>query len=115
MKQINGIISQGENIADNGGIRQAFRAYKNYVAVNGAEPRLPGLERFTPEQLFFISYANIWCGNQNTESLKQQIANGPHSPGRYRVLGPLSNSQDFVDHFQCPIGIMNRKDKCILW
>jgi len=113
--QINGIISQGENIADNGGIREAFRAYENYVIHNGVEPRLPGLEKYSAEQLFFISYANIWCGKQNLESLREQITNGPHSPNRYRVIGPLSNSQDFAKHFQCPIGIMNRPKKCILW
>jgi len=112
---INGIISQGENIADNGGIREAFRAYKNHVVANGPEPRLPGLEKYSPEQLFFISYANIWCGKQNSESLKEQIATGPHSPNRYRVIGPLSNSRDFVEQFQCPSGIMNRPKKCILW
>ena len=115
MVQINGVISQGENIADNGGIRQAFRAYENYVERNGAEPSLPGLEKYTAEQLFFVSYANIWCGNQNTQSLKNQIANGPHSPSRYRVIGPLSNSKDFMKHFQCPRSIMNPPSKCVLW
>ena len=96
-------------------MREAFRAYQNYVAVNGREPRLPGLEQFTPEQIFFISYANTWCGHRTTESLKNQILSDPHSPARYRVLGPLSNSVDFVKHFQCPIGAMNRSNKCILW
>lgn len=113
---LNGIISQGENIADNGGVREAFSAYQNYVAINGREARLPGLEKYTPEQLFFLSYANIWCGKQTTQSLRQQILNGPHSPEKYRVLGTLSNSIDFARHFHCPNGsVMNRPNKCILW
>ncbi|EFX80396.1 hypothetical protein DAPPUDRAFT_304103 [Daphnia pulex] len=113
---INGIISQGENIADNGGVREAFLAYQNYVALNGREARLPGLEQYTPEQLFFISYGNIWCGKQTPQSLKQHILNGPHSPERYRVLGTLSNSVDFSRHFKCSKdSAMNRPNKCILW
>lgn len=114
--QINGIISQGENIADNGGVREAFAAYQSYVKLNGREPRLPGLEKYTPEQLFFISYANIWCGKQTPQSLKQQILNGPHSPGQNRVLGVLSNSIEFSRHFQCSqTSAMNPPKKCFLW
>ena len=114
--QINGIISQGENIADNGGVRESFRAYRNYVRERGAEPRLPGLEKYSPEQLFFLSYANMWCSKQTRESLQQQILNGPHSPAQYRVIGPLSNSADFAQQFNCPIGSeMNRPQKCVIW
>nr|CAH0110462.1 unnamed protein product [Daphnia galeata] len=102
---INGTQTQGENIADNGGLREAFRAYQNYVATNGQEKRLPGLERYTPEQMFFLSYANIWCSNQTPENLEYRILYGVHSPGRYRILGPLSNSVEFSQHFQCPAGI----------
>jgi predicted metalloendopeptidase len=97
-------------------VREAFLAYQNFVALNGREARLPGLEQYTPEQLFFISYGNIWCGKQTTQSLKQQILNGPHSPERYRVLGTLSNSVDFSRHFKCSKdSAMNRPNKCILW
>lgn len=86
------------------------------MAINGREPRLPGLEKYSPEQLFFLSYANMWCGKQTPQSLKQQILNGPHSPERFRVLGTLSNSFDFAKHYQCPKGsFMNRPRKCILW
>jgi len=109
------VISQGENIADNVGIREAFRAYQNYVSLHGREARLPGLEQYTPEQIFFISFGNIWCAKSTTESLKQQILNGPHSPDRERVHGPLSNSEDFARLFKCPIGNMSRAKKCLLW
>jgi len=113
--QINGSLTQGENIADSGGLREAFRAYENYVALHGREPRLPGLEQYSPEQIFFISYAHSWCGQQTIKDLKSQLKGDPHSPVRYRVIGPLSNSVEFVHHFQCPIGEMNRAQKCVLW
>ena len=106
-KQINGSFTRGENIADNGGLREAFRAYQNYVALNGRDPRLPGLEQYSPEQIFFLSFANTWCEQQNEQAPKFQlkVLGDPHSPERYRVIGPLSNSADFVRHFQCPVGV----------
>lgn len=57
---MNGINTQGENIADNGGIKESYRAYKKWIKENGAEKRLPGLE-YTPEQLFWVSAAQTWC------------------------------------------------------
>jgi predicted metalloendopeptidase len=112
---VNGINTQGENIADNGGLREAFRAYKNYVAANGAEDTLPGLD-FTAEQLFFISYANVWCGSDTPQRLENLILTDPHSPNYYRVLGPLSNSADFAKEFNCPVGSpYNPANKCVIW
>lgn len=113
---INGVTTQGENIADNGGLREAFRAYNFYVAANGAEPQLPGLEQYTSEQIFFLSYANLWCGVETPERLEDQILTDPHSPSKYRVLGPLSNNEDFAAQFKCPAGSpMNRVNDCIIW
>ena len=59
---LNGINTQGENIADNGGVRESFRAYKLSVDAQGPEPKLPGLLDYTPEQMFFISYAQVSSG-----------------------------------------------------
>jgi len=57
---VNGQLTQGENIADNGGLRESFRAYRKYVEGLGKEEgRLPGLEDLTPNQLFFLGYANV--------------------------------------------------------
>jgi predicted metalloendopeptidase len=115
-QQVNGVTTQGENIADNGGLREAYRAYNFYVAANGAEPQLPGLEQFTADQIFFLSYANLWCGVETPERLEEQILTDPHSPSRFRVIGPLSNNEDFAREFSCPVGSpMNRETDCILW
>lgn len=57
--KVNGIYTQGENIADNSGLRQAFFAYKKYTQENGEEKPIQRIEQFTPEQLFFISYAMV--------------------------------------------------------
>jgi predicted metalloendopeptidase len=56
---MNGVTTQGENMADNGGMRQAFLAYKKYVEHNGPDKRLPGLHQFSPEQLFFLGFASV--------------------------------------------------------
>jgi predicted metalloendopeptidase len=114
--QLNGITTLGENMADYGGIREAFVAYRNYIAANGVEPPLPGLEKFTSEQIFFINFANTHCGVETSEKLLNQIMNDPHSPSRYRVIGTLSNSEDFVREFHCsPDTPMNQLNKCLLW
>merc|ERR1712142_130531 len=113
---LNGKNTQGENIADNGGIHESFRAYMRSVDNLGKEPSLPGLSQFTNEQMFFVSYAQVWCEIQTPEHLLGQILGDPHSPGRFRVIGPLGNSEDFQREFNCPADSpMNRVDKCKLW
>merc|ERR1711988_1588175 len=114
---LNGELTQGENIADNGGIHESFRAYQRSIESLGAEPALPGLTQFTPEQMFFISNAQVWCEIKTPEALLGQVLGDPHSPGRFRVIGPLGNSEDFQAAYGCPVdSAMNRGDeKCLLW
>merc|ERR550519_762231 len=113
---LNGKNTQGENVADNGGVHESFRAYMNSVAQLGPEPALPGLTQFTPDQMFFVSFSQVWCEIATTENLLNQVLGDPHSPGKFRVWGPLSNSPDFVREWNCPAGSnMNRDDKCALW
>jgi len=113
---LNGKNTQGENIADNGGIRETYRAYIRSVESQGSEPRLPGLTQFTPEQMLFVSYAQVWCEIQTPESLLGQVLSDVHSPGRFRVIGPLGNSEDFQKEFSCSADAnMNRPEKCKLW
>ncbi|XP_017776001.1 PREDICTED: neprilysin-2-like [Nicrophorus vespilloides] len=112
---VNGRMTQGENIADNGGLKQAFRAYRKWVSEHGEEPELPGLN-LTHNQLFFLNYAQIWCGSMRPEDALTKIRSSVHSPGPIRVLGPLSNSLDFAKAFQCPLGSpMNPTNKCSVW
>jgi len=116
---VDGKQTLGENIADNGGVRETYRGYRDWVLrQNGGkeEARLPGFEQFTPDQLLFIGYAINWCGADTPKGLDYQIKNDEHSPRRYRVFGPLSNSVEFRDTFKCPVGDMNRGGKsCVLW
>ena len=114
-QSINGNLTLGENIADNGGIREAFRAYKVYKSKHGPEKRLPGLA-LTSDQLFFVKSASFYCGKHRKELTEYSLKTDGHSPNMYRVIGSLSNSQDFAETFNCPKGSpMNPHDKCTLW
>lgn len=114
--QLNGVNTQGENIADNGGIKQAYKAYNRWVKRYGTEKRLPGLQDFTPQQMFWMSAATTWCSKYRPETLKLRIITGQHSPGQFRVLGPLSNRPEFAADFKCPSGsTMNPVQKCQVW
>ncbi|CAH1774945.1 unnamed protein product [Owenia fusiformis] len=112
---INGKITQGENIADNGGLKEAFLAYRMWVDRNGEEQLLPGIN-LTHNQLFFLNYAQIMCGKMRNEQALIKIRTAVHSPGQIRVLGPLSNSVEFSESFNCPLGSrMNPRKKCLVW
>ena len=100
--QINGFNTQGENIADNGGIKEAYKAYSenqffsqitfqfflinqdSWVANHGSELLLPGLN-FTQRQLFWISAANVWCSKHRPQALRLSVITGVHSPDKFRV------------------------------
>lgn len=112
---LNGINTQGENIADNGGLKEAYRAYNRWVKRNGNELVLPGLD-LTPNQLFWVGAANTWCSKYRPKSLEMRIRTGAHSPGNFRVKGPFSNSREFSQDFNCRIGSpMNPVNKCEVW
>ncbi|XP_052903558.1 neprilysin-4 [Anopheles moucheti] len=118
--QLDGENTQGENIADNGGIKQAFLAYNKWL--EGQTDRLvleaetlPGLN-VTRTQLFFLNFAQIWCGAMRPEATRNKLKTAVHSPGRFRVIGTLSNSEDFAREYHCPVGsFMNPADKCSVW
>ncbi|XP_016962478.1 neprilysin-2 isoform X2 [Drosophila biarmipes] len=112
---LNGINTQGENIADNGGVKESYIAYRRWVEKHGPEPKLPGLD-YTPEQMFWVAAGQTWCAKYRKESLKMRITTGVHSPSEFRVLGSLSNMKDFAKDFQCPEGSpMNPVQKCEVW
>ncbi|XP_013143777.1 PREDICTED: endothelin-converting enzyme 1-like isoform X1 [Papilio polytes] len=114
--KLDGVNTQGENIADNGGVKQAFHAYLKWLKTHGSEDEtLPGLNH-THTQLFFLNFAQVWCGAMRPEAMRNKLKTAVHSPGRFRVIGTLSNSQDFANEFNCPPGSpMNPKHKCSVW
>ncbi|KTF71252.1 hypothetical protein cypCar_00048251 [Cyprinus carpio] len=76
-------------------------AYQNYVKKHGKEAPLPGIN-LSHEQLFFLNFAQIWCGTHRPEHAVNSIKTDVHSPGKFRVLGSLQNFPEFAKAFQCP-------------
>ncbi|CAI7598541.1 unnamed protein product [Penicillium discolor] len=107
---VNGRLTLGENIADAGGLTASYHAWKKH---DEAKPdlHLPGLDAFTKEQLFFISYGNWWCGKTTKEAAEQAIYNDPHAPKSARIIETMANSREFKNAFSCP----DRKPACKLW
>lgn len=112
---LNGRHTLGENIADNGGLKSAYKAYVKWIEKNGEEPALPALG-LTNHQLFFVGFAQVWCSVRTPESSHEGVITDPHSPSRFRVIGTISNSPEFAKHFGCRSNApMNPKHKCELW
>jgi putative endopeptidase len=120
---IRGKLTLGENTADNGGVRVAMRALHNTEAAEGKSGKGGSQEvsgrvinGFTPEQRLFIGYGQIWCENQTDAALRQQIQTNPHSPGHFRVIGVVQNSEDFAKAFSCKAGQkMVSQNACRVW
>jgi len=113
---VNGVTTQGENIGDNGGLKTAYRAYKMYTASNGEENPLPGMETFSMDQIFFLSFAHVWCGSFTDNELLMQLFNNEHSPSRDRIIGAVQNFPKFADAFKCKKGDpMYPKSACDVW
>src|SRR6267143_1844816 len=93
--KVNGELTLGENIADLGGASLAFEALQRSLA--GKEKKL--IDGLTPEQRFFLSWAQVWRTNMRENALRQRIVVDPHSPGSIRAIGPLVNLQPFYDAF----------------
>ncbi|KAL3978613.1 hypothetical protein ACER0C_019675 [Sarotherodon galilaeus] len=112
---LNGRQTLGENIADNGGLKAAYKAYLNWIKKNGEEATLPALG-MTNHQLFFVGFAQVWCSVKTPESSHEGIMTDSHSPPRFRVIGTVSNSREFSKHFGCKADTpMNPNHKCELW
>jgi putative endopeptidase len=109
---LNGRLTLGENTADNGGARVAYRALQKALA---GKPHTP-VDGFTPEQRFFLGFANVWCENITDQAARERAQTDPHSSGRYRVVGTISNMEEFRDAFGCKAGQpMVRENVCRAW
>jgi putative endopeptidase len=109
---LNGKLTLGENTADNGGLRIAYMALLSTLA--GKEPQ--PTDGFTAQQRLFLGFANIWCTNR-TDQITRYLANiDPHSPGKFRVNGTVSNMPEFREAFHCKTdAAMVRENACRVW
>ncbi|KAH8341971.1 hypothetical protein KR059_006484 [Drosophila kikkawai] len=119
---INGVKTKDENIADNGGLRQAFAAYHSHMKQQLEDPeqqsvseQLPGLD-LKPDQLFFLGFAQLFCSDFQEEHYYKHLTD-VHTIDKYRVLGAISNSDDFFQAYNCPVGSGMRPENktCRLW
>ncbi|KAG0240086.1 hypothetical protein BGW41_007179 [Actinomortierella wolfii] len=118
---VDGELTLGENIADHGGIKRAFEAwYQRFKSTSQTDVSknqiLPGLEKYTRDQMFFVSYAQLWCGKMTFELEEHLLKSDTHAPGRWRVNGPAQNIPAFSQAFKCKQGSpMNPANKCSIW
>ena len=103
---VNADLTMGENIADLGGLTMAYYAYKRTDEFKANQL----VNGYTPAQRFFIAYAQLWKIKYTEAEIKKRLATDPHSPGMYRVNGPLKNCPEFFEAFQVPEGREMRND-----
>ncbi|CEF68492.1 Phosphate-regulating neutral endopeptidase [Strongyloides ratti] len=112
---INGKATLNENIADNEGLKISFMAYKTNVKMRN-KLNIRVLKNYTNEQLFFIAYGMSFCTNRSIKNEVQLIKYGEYSSERYRVIGAVSNNNDFMEAFGCKLDTpMNSLKKCRIW
>ena len=109
--KLNGRLTLGENAADNGGLRIALLALQD-VLKGKAEKK----DGFTPEQLLFLGFGQIWCENTAPQEVRARAMTDPHSPGRYRVNGTVQNMPEFQKAFSCKAAQpMVSQNACRVW
>jgi putative endopeptidase len=110
---INGKLTLGENIGDLAGLTIAYDAFKKSME---GKPRPENIDGFTPEQRFFLGWAQVWAGKYSPEAEVLQVKTNTHSLPRWRVNGPMSNMPQFAEAFGCKAGQpMVRTDSCLIW
>jgi endothelin-converting enzyme/putative endopeptidase len=112
---LNGKLTLGENAADNGGIRLAYMALMKALADKTVSDQK--LDGYTPEQRFFLGFAQVWCQNITDSASRLRAQTDPHSPGEFRVTGVVENTPEFATAFGCSAGEpMAATDKaCKIW
>lgn len=110
---INGRLTLGENIGDLGGLNVAYEAF---IRSMEGKPRPANIDNFTPEQRFFLGWAQVWGSKYNPAAEVRQVRTNTHSLPRWRVNGPLSNMEQFAKAFGCKQGQpMVRANACVIW
>ena len=110
---INGSLTLGENIADLGGVKMAFKAYR-LLRTDAPQPIVA--DGFTEDQIFFLSAAQVWCGKERPAEGQRRLTIDPHSPPKFRVYGPLRNLPEFAAAFSCAAGTpMRPAQTCSVW
>jgi putative endopeptidase len=110
---VNGELTLGENIADLGGTKMAYRAYKR-LRHDASQPIVA--DGFTEDQLFFLSTAQLACSRVRPDEMRRHIAADVHSPPRFRTYGPLRNLPEFAQAFSCAAGTpMRPAQTCSVW
>lgn len=100
--KVNGKLTLGENLADLGGVNIAYDALQRSLAKDPSKRKT--IDGFTPEQRFFISFAQVWRSNIREAEARRLVTVDPHSPGQFRAVGPLVNVQAFFDAFEIQPG-----------
>jgi putative endopeptidase len=112
--KINSKLTLGEDLADLGGLVLALSAWKAHTA----NMKLSSAEGLTPEQRFFVGFAQWDCNNVRPEAARVKAATDPHSPGRYRINGVVVNMPEFAQAFACKPGqkmVKTEKERCKVW
>ena len=110
--KLNGKLTLGENTADNGGMRIAYMALMSALA--GKEP--PPVDGLTAKQRFFLGWANVWCQNRTDAIARMLVTIDPHSPGKNRVNGTISNMPEFREAYHCKADApMVNQNACRVW
>lgn len=111
---VDGELTQGENIADLGGVTISLRAFKGTDQYKDGKE----IDGFTPVQRFFLSYATVWKSKIRDENLKLRLKTDVHSPAHYRVIGPLRNIPEFAEAFDIKSGspmVRSGNDRIVIW
>ena len=111
--KLKGKLTLGENIADLGGVKLAFAAYR---AMRDGAAEVLEAEGFTEDQQFFLAHGQAWCAKYREPAMRRLVETNPHSPPRFRVNGPLMSSPEFAQAFSCKAGSpMRPAQVCSVW
>ncbi len=114
--KLNGKLTLGENTADNGGLQISYMALHKELAKLGSDAATKKIDDYTPDQRYFLGYAQVWCENTREETARMRAKTDPHSPGQFRTNGAVQNSARFAEAFSCKQGEpMAPVNACRVW